>query len=385
MTDARSTLLLGDDATSILDVLYRQGRMGHTARVDRGATMRDEAELLADLLDGRLAADEVPTHLAELAELAEQVRTHVPLPLPTPEFREALQDQVVEAAVGQTAAGTTAGATAAGGGTVGGANAVAAGTTGWVGSLVAGVAATAVLAGGGLVVAAGGAVPGDATYGVKQQIEELRLAVADGDREARLLVEQATERVREAVALVDTEQVDDLLDRSGELVDRAVALAGPDQLAGPLATYADTLRVLASRTEDAAVAEEIAVLLEAVGGSGLIGGPGSEAPGSPQVPSGDGTSGTGGSTDDPAATPGADRTPLPEGPRSDPPAVPTEPPTLPTDPPALPTDPPGLPTDPPDLPTEVPTGLPTDVDTPAVDDLQDIGGDLQENADDLLP
>lgn len=332
--------------------------------------MRDEAELLADLLDGRLAADEVPAELAELvelAELAQAVRTHVAVPLPTPDFRAALQDRVVEAGTQATAAGggVVTGGAAATSGTAGTAGTMA-GTTGWIGSLVAGVTATAVLAGGGLVLGSAGAVPGDALYGVKQQVEQVRLTVSGGDREARLLVQQATERVREAIALVDARPVDDLLARSTELVERATSLAAPGELDELVETYAGTLRVLASRTDDVGVDAAVRSILDDVGelAPDEVG----DLP-VPPAPDVEREAPSPAPDADAPVTPGATPDAPADAPTSDGDADPSETPDVL---PELPTDRPS------ELPTELPTAPLGDLDVPAV-------GRSGDTLEDLLP
>ncbi len=223
------------------------------------ATEPTPAEQLADLLEGRLEDADVPAELVELAELASAVRTHiVPVP-PTDAFREALREQVVQAA--STAAGpaaTSAAATTTGITTTGASSGVAA--------LVAGVSAAAVLA-ASTVAVADRAGPGDLLAPVDRGIESLQLLVADDTRDVGLLVDFATERVLEALDVTDVAVVEELLADADALVADAIALAvaqgrSIDEL---LADYTGALLTLSSRTELPEVEAAVARRLEALG------------------------------------------------------------------------------------------------------------------------
>ena len=269
-----------------------------------GAQMATDAELLADLLDGRLEPADAPAELAELAELASAVGEHVTLVPPTPAFRASLREEVLQAVTGPgagppTSGGTSGGApgsTAGGGlgsggaGSAGGAAGATFAATG-VPAIVAAVAATVVLATGTQAVTARSA-PGDLLYGLKQGVESLQLTLADDQRDVGLLVGFATERVREAVRLDDPAVVMDLLEQSERLLDDALALAAQQgrDVQDLLDGYASALVTLDSRTADETVR---AVVGELLGDVGVV--PSDPAP-DPTVPgddSGEGDEGRG--------------------------------------------------------------------------------------------
>ena len=218
-------------------------------------TQPTPADQLADLLDGRIGPDDVDPEIAQLAELATAVRTHITLVPPTEAFREVLREQVVQSA---TAASGTA--------TAVGTGAAAAGSGGGLSAIVAGLAATAVLASGTLT-AADRAGPGDLLVGLDRGVEQLQLAVADDATDVDLLVGFAQERVLEALDVVDLAVVNDLLAQAQTLVDDAVALAVAqgrtvDEVVAP---YTGALLTLVSRTDDPGVRAQVAQQLAAVG------------------------------------------------------------------------------------------------------------------------
>ncbi len=224
------------------------------------ATEPSPAEQLADLLDGRLAPDDVPAELVELAELATAVRTHIALVPPTEAFREALREQVVQAATAPTPPTTPpgGGATAAGVTTTG--------ASGGLAGIVAGVAAAAVLA-TSVVAAADRAGPGDLLAGLDRGLESLQLLVADETRDAELLVDFASERLLEALDLVDGAVVGDLLAEADALLADALDLAvaqgrSVEELVAP---YVGALRTLASRSELPEVQAAVVQRLEDLG------------------------------------------------------------------------------------------------------------------------
>lgn len=250
------------------------------------------ADQLADLLDGRLGIDEVSPEVARLGELAGQVRTHVTLVPPTEAFRAALRDQLV-----QTAAAPTAAATAAATST----STVATGGSG-LSAIVAGITATAVLATGTLT-AADRAGPGDVLVGLDRGVERAQLALSGDERDVELLVDFATERVLEALGLVDTAAVGAALGDAQDLLDQALALAAAQGRAVEdlLDPYTGALLTLASRTDDPAVRALVEQRLGALGidlprtgrdGSPLVP-PAGDAP-----PEGDGSPGGGGPVGD---------------------------------------------------------------------------------------
>ena len=225
------------------------------------ATEPTPAEQLADLLEGRLQAGDVPPELVELAELADAVRTHVVPVLPTDAFRDALREQVVQAA--PTTAATSTAATAATGTTTA---ATVTGTGGGLAALVAGLSAAAVLA-ASTVAAADRAGPGDLLAGMDRGLESLQLLVADDVRDAELLVDFATERVLEALDVADVAVVEALLEDADDLVADAVALAVAQgrSVEDLLAPYTGALLTLSSRTDDPAVEAAVARRLRELG------------------------------------------------------------------------------------------------------------------------
>lgn len=225
--------------------------------------MPTEAELLADLLEGKVDATDVPAELAELASLAERVSQHITLVPPTDAFRESLREEVLQTAGSVGGAGGAGGAGASTSGAVGTAATTG---TGGLSAIIAGVAATAVLA-TSVVAAADRAGPGDLLAGVDRGVESLQLAIADQEREAELLVDFAAERVLEAVDLVDVAVVTEQLQRAKGLLDQALALGveqGRDlqELTEP---YVAALLTLASRTDDPGVQAQIQQLLDEAG------------------------------------------------------------------------------------------------------------------------
>lgn len=236
--------------------------------------MPTDAELLADLLDGELDVADVPDDLAGLFELAGAVRQHVvPVP-PTPAFREALREELVQAGgpagPGGDALGGASGGGGGAGGLGGGAGGGAAGSIGGamaavssaIPGVVAAVAATAVLATGG-VAAAAGAVPGDLLYGLKRQVESTQLLIASDARDVDLLAGFAVERISEALGLTDTVLVHGLVDESMGLFDDALALAVAQgrEVDDLVARQVGALFTLASRTDDAAVEAQVRQVL----------------------------------------------------------------------------------------------------------------------------
>ncbi len=262
--------------------------------------MATDADLLADLLDGRLDPADAPTELAELAELAGAVSEHITLVPPTPAFRASLREEVLQAVTGPgagppTSGGTTGGASGSGaGGGLGTGGATGAGgaagatyaATG-IPAIVAAVAATAVLATGTQALTAQSA-PGDVLYGLKQGVESLQLTFAGDQRDVALLAGFATERVHEAVGLADTAVVTDLLAESERLLDDALALAlaqGRD-VQNLVDGYASALLTLDSRTDDPTVQARVDQLLDELGVT-------------PTAPVPDGVAPTDDSTEDP--------------------------------------------------------------------------------------
>lgn len=240
--------------------------------------MANDAELLADLLDGRLDPAQVPAELAELAELAGAVSEHITLVPPTPDFRAALREELLQT-VGGTGGGPSSGGsslgdgasgvTGSGGATpTGGAagTASAASAASGIPAIVAAVAATAVLA-TSTYVATSESVPGDPLYGLKHGIESLQLTIADDARDVELLVGFATERVREAIGLEDPAVVSDLLLESERLLNDALALAVAQgrQVQDLLDDYASALVTLDSRTDAATVQAQLDQLMADVG------------------------------------------------------------------------------------------------------------------------
>jgi hypothetical protein len=182
---------------------------------------RREAEDFARLLDGgRVAADH------DLAGLVALTRSLVPAGhAPAPEFRAALRERLVTEAATRTPAALpeqrrTDPATAP--------------RRPRLGPAVATVALASIVAGGGAAVASTRALPGDLLYGLKLQIEDVQLALADSDLErGRELLDQADARLGEAERLAGGVAADpETRDRLATVLDemRAATEAGATAL-----------------------------------------------------------------------------------------------------------------------------------------------------------
>jgi hypothetical protein len=185
---------------------------------------RQRAEDLQSLLDGSRAS--TPAAAAELAPLVALASALTPPDLrPSVEFRAALRQRLLtEAAVREPAPRAVV--------TVDRARRSAGHR---VKQAVATVAVTSVLVGVGAAAASTRALPGDTLYGVKRHVENVQLALAQGDvGHGRELLEQADARLGEAEALAAGEDSTTPLTRdrlAGALadLDEAVA-AGADDL-----------------------------------------------------------------------------------------------------------------------------------------------------------
>jgi hypothetical protein len=157
-------------------------------------TRRRQADDLQALLDGRrprsaAAADQ----LAPLVALATSITPDGALGVrPRAAFRDDLRDRLLAEAAVRVPAPRAAQPV----------EAVVPRTRHRVRRAVAALALTALAAGAGTAAASTRALPGDALYGVKRQVEAVQLALAHGDLgKGRELLEQADTRLGEAEAL----------------------------------------------------------------------------------------------------------------------------------------------------------------------------------------
>jgi hypothetical protein len=159
-----------------------------------GGAGRREAEEFADLLE----RDRVPAG-SGLADLVVLARSLAPADrVPSDEFRAALRERLVAEAAARPLAVPAPRA----------AETAPAPTRIRVRQAVAALAIASVVAGAGAAAASTRALPGDALYGLKRQIENVQLALAGSDLErGRELLEQADNRLSEAERLAASEQV----------------------------------------------------------------------------------------------------------------------------------------------------------------------------------
>lgn len=153
---------------------------------------RREAEAFAALLERDRTPSATPDELAALAALA---RSLAPAPLaPLPGFRAALRERLVAEAAARTV-GVPAPRSAA--------TFTAAPTTSTrIRQAVATMALVSVVGGAGAAAASTRALPGDALYGLKRQVEAVQLALAFTDlARGRELLDQAGARLGEAERL----------------------------------------------------------------------------------------------------------------------------------------------------------------------------------------
>src|SRR3954447_11977494 len=152
---------------------------------------RRQAEDFQALLDGGRAS--TAEAAAELAALVGLARTLAPSDVrPRPEFRTSLREQLLtEAAAREPAPRAVI--------TVDRERASAGHR---VKQAVAAIAVTSVVVGVGAAAASTRALPGDTLYGLKRQVENVELSLAQGDvGHGRELLEQADTRLGEAEAL----------------------------------------------------------------------------------------------------------------------------------------------------------------------------------------
>jgi hypothetical protein len=152
---------------------------------------REAAEFARLLETGRAPA------ASDLADLVELARSLAPAEhRPAPEFRAALRDRLVAEAASRP---TTMPAQRA-------AEPAPGPRRPRLAQAVAAVAVASVVAGVGAAAASSRALPGDALYGLKRQIEDVQLALAGSDLErGRELLEQAEARLGEAERLAAAE------------------------------------------------------------------------------------------------------------------------------------------------------------------------------------
>jgi hypothetical protein len=181
-------------------------------------TRRRQADDLQALLDGRRASS--PAAAAGLADLVTLARSLAPAEhTPDDAFRTALRGRLVTEAAARVPAPAVPAARAR------------PSAPSRLRQLVATVAVASVVAGVGAAAASTRALPGDALYGLKRQIESAQLALARGDLgHGRELLEQADARLTEAERLTAGEGGSDPATRA--LVERALQQMAADVTAG---------------------------------------------------------------------------------------------------------------------------------------------------------
>jgi hypothetical protein len=181
-------------------------------------TRRRQADDLQALLDGRRASS--PAAAAGLADLVTLARSLAPAEhTPDDAFRTALRDRLLTEAAARVPAPAVPAARAR------------PSAPSRLRQLVATVAVASVVAGVGAAAASTRALPGDALYGLKRQIESAQLALARGDLgHGRELLEQADARLTEAERLTAGEGGSDPATRA--LVERALQQMAADVTAG---------------------------------------------------------------------------------------------------------------------------------------------------------
>jgi hypothetical protein len=181
-------------------------------------TRRRQADDLQALLDGRRASS--PAAAAGLADLVTLARSLAPAEhTPDDAFRTALRDRLLTEAAARVPAPAVPAARAR------------PSAPSRLRQLVATVAVASVVAGVGAAAASTRALPGDALYGLKRQIESAQLALARGDLgHGRELFEQADARLTEAERLTAGEGGSDPATRA--LVERALQQMAADVTAG---------------------------------------------------------------------------------------------------------------------------------------------------------
>gem|GEM_PF-1821331 len=164
---------------------------------------RADAERFAALVDGRRVNGGLADH-PDLADLARLAAALAPADhRPDPAFRTALRERLVAEAASRPVADARA-ADPAG---VAAETATPTTTPRWR-TAVATVAVAAVVSGAGAAAASYRALPGDALYGLKRQIESVELALANGDLDrGRELLEQAETRLGEAERLAASSEI----------------------------------------------------------------------------------------------------------------------------------------------------------------------------------
>jgi len=163
---------------------------------------RADAERFAALVDGRRVNGGLADH-PDLADLARLAAALAPADhRPDPAFRTALRERLVAEAASRPVADARAADPA------GVAAETAPPTTPRWRTAVATVAVAAVVSGAGAAAASYRALPGDALYGLKRQIESVELALANGDLDrGRELLEQAETRLGEAERLAASSEI----------------------------------------------------------------------------------------------------------------------------------------------------------------------------------
>jgi hypothetical protein len=181
-------------------------------------TRRRQADDLQALLDGRRASS--PAAAAGLADLVTLARSLAPAEhTPDDAFRTALRGRLLTEAAARVPAPAVPAARAR------------PSAPSRLRQLVATVAVASVVAGVGAAAASTRALPGDALYGLKRQIESAQLALARGDLgHGRELFEQADARLTEAERLTAGEGGSDPATRA--LVERALQQMAADVTAG---------------------------------------------------------------------------------------------------------------------------------------------------------
>ena len=181
-------------------------------------TRRRQADDLQALLDGRRASS--PAAAGGLADLVALARALAPVEhTPDDAFRAALRERLVTEAAARVPAPVVPAARAR------------PSAPSRLRQLVATVAVASVVAGVGAAAASTRALPGDALYGLKRQIESAQLALARGDLgHGRELLEQADARLTEAERLTAGEDGNDPATRA--LVEQALREMAADVTAG---------------------------------------------------------------------------------------------------------------------------------------------------------
>ena len=179
---------------------------------------RRQADDLQALLEGGRASS--PAAAAGLADLVALARALAPVEhTPDDAFRAALRDRLVTEAAARVPAPVVPAARAR------------PSASSRLRQLVATVAVASVVAGVGAAAASTRALPGDALYGLKRQIESAQLALARGDLgHGRELLEQADARLTEAERMTAGEHGSDPATRAR--VGRALREMAADVTAG---------------------------------------------------------------------------------------------------------------------------------------------------------